>query len=175
MKMHQILLIISLLFSFTVIAGAKLDILSWSKEETSEDQTSYISPEKKVSLSISKLKDPTEWDIENLEEEILEMQKSRAEIISFFGMSEYYISHYEYDDSDEQFFILTLSGSYQDIDDETVYFREINIRYGHIGTQIKINAPDYDQLQDFDLSDILKNEKAKLIEELKGYEINESR
>ena len=175
MKMHQILIISSLLLSFTVIAGVKLDILSWTKEETSEDQISYISPEKKVSLSIGKLKDPTEWDTENLEEEILEMQKSRAEIISFFGMSEYHIGHFEYDDSDEQFFVLTLAGSYQDIDDETVYFKEINIRYGHIGTQIKMNGPDYDQLQDFDLSDILKNEKMKLIEELKGYEINESR
>ncbi len=174
MKVSRFILVVLLLLSFTVLAGVKLDFLSWQKEEISENQIAYQNPDGKISLYIGKLEDPTEWDSENLEEEILEMQKSRAEIVSYFGMKDYHIGEFDYEELDEQFSILTLSGSYQDINGDTVYFKEINLAYGHIGSQIKINGPDYEKIQSFDLSEIMTNEKSKLIAQLRIYEENEN-
>lgn len=174
MKIKRFILIVLFLLSFTVLAGAKLDFLSWQKEEISETQIAYKNPEEKISLYIGKLEDPTEWDADNIEEEILEMQKSRAEIVSFFGMKDYHIGQFDFDESDEQFSILALSGSYIDVSDDTIYFKEINLRYGHLGAQIKINGSDYDKIQSFDLSEAINNEKAKLVAQLRIYEENEN-
>lgn len=171
MKINRIsFILLCLFFSFTVLAGAHLSILSWKQEDISETQKAYLNPLEKVSVYVGKLEDPTEWDTETIEEDVLEMQKSRAEITSFFGLSDYYIGEYHYDDSDEQFFILTLSGSYLNINGQPVYFKEINIRYGHLGSQIKINGQDFDKVQGFDLSEVVSNEKNKLLTELKAFE-----
>lgn len=156
------LIFILLISSTSIFAQIFENFKDWKKDEVSKLYSVLTNPDQKISVHISKLDSISEWKHETLEEDIKTIEIQRREVSEFFGLTEYHLSNFELDSSDENYEVLTINGSYKDLRGDIVHFREINIYYSHKGTQVKIISEEIESINKLKVQELITEIKSEL-------------